>query len=405
MALATSPRPQARPTGPAWEKTVRTQRDRERSRSRVRRDVRQRLAAPPKNIDPTPRTQFGGVLRVLRRMNPIAMAVAPNQMGVGTLDADTAALAANYEAVRTYGQSRAAAPQIGPNVDYSVPSLVSPLPPAWMIPELNPLGVDVLTREEPEPLTYPEADAPLEMQEAFFLPRPASPRMQEQLESIYAPRTSARPRTRPKTSTLEIKVSRGPRGPKISQRVRVRPSKRPKRGRKERKNTSKVFIIQRVITKTYGAYTEARDFVEAVVWAVYRKSPNGEVYHAALSMSYRDIALAILEDDPSIRVDWLGVVQNVAIMQAQDRAIGEFSKRRQKALNAAGWSNPLGIDAMSSSGQSSLRSSAIEQDRLNGTDNREIMNALQQKPSLLRELSQALDESLDRKARTRALFD
>jgi len=408
MALTTSPRPIARPTGPAWERTVRIQRERERTRTRIRRDVRQRPAAPPKNIDSTPRLQISGVLSALRRISPLALILAPSNAADGSLEPDNAALAANYEAHRVYGQSRAdglLTSGVGPNIDLDVPALTSPLPPAWLVPELNPAIEEVLTREQPDLQPAPDAENPMEYQDVWGLPRPASPRMQETLNSAYAPRTSVRPRARPRAAKLTVRIEKGKDGtPKIRQRVAIRPRKSPKKGRQERKDTSKVAVIQTAITKTYGAYTEARDMAEAIAWAVYTKDRQGRIVHAPIVMSLRDIALAIIADDPAIRVDWVGVVQNIAIMQMQDRAIGEFSKRRQKHLNALGWDNPLGIDAMSSSGQSSARSQVIAEDIETGTDNREMLNALRQKPSILREVSEALNESLDRKSRVQALF-
>jgi len=407
--LSTSPRPVPRPTGPSWDNYVRRTRKRSRSRRGPSRNERPRPSAPPKNIDSTPRLQMDGVLNALRRFSPLAMVLAPSQLADGSLEPDNAALAASYEAHRVYGQSRAAATISsgpGPNIDFDVPVLISPLPPAWLIPELNPQLSEVLTIAEPDPWAHPDAVKPMELQESWSLARPASPRMQERLESAYAPKTSVRPVARSlRAAKLTISIEKGKNGkPTIRQRVAVRPSRRPSNGRRERKDTSKVFIIQRVITKTYGAFTEARDMAEAIGWAVYTTDTQGKIIHAPLVMSYRDIFLAIIRDDPSVRVDLIGVVQNIAIMQMQDRAIGEFSKRRQKALNASGWQNPLGIDAMSSSGQSSARSQVIAEDIKTGTDNREMLNALRQKPSILREISEALDESLDRKSRVQALF-
>lgn len=105
--------------------------------------------------------------------------------------------------------------------------------------------------------------------------------------------------------------------------------------------------MMRVITKTFGTVTEALDFYEAVAWACYVQLPNGEVVPALTRMSHRDMMISLARADGIVRVDLVGVVENLALQEAQDRVYAWAGTYVQGALNDAGWTSEAGFEMLS----------------------------------------------------------
>lgn len=139
-----------------------------------------------------------------------------------------------------------------------------------------------------------------------------------------------------------------------------------RRRRYERKGGAYAVYLgmMRAVTATYGAATEVQDFIEVMAWNSYgrdgrlammtvrqeafagQKVEKGDVW-GAMQVNARAYALVAQGlADGTFRLDLGGALFDYGVQQTQDAVIAAQGKAYQSIANKAGWSAPVGIEAL-----------------------------------------------------------
>jgi len=362
MALNTSPRPIARPTGPEWDRTVERQRRNEGARraaiedsarnvvlqvaqpqpdypsSRTRRipaDLR-RLRPIPPAVGPQPKAipdPLAGldVLGFIRKLSPLALITAPTMLADG-----------GYYPTPFDVQSTA--PEAPPNpfpdgYSVSVPDYEPPVD----LERLPDLGTEISLDQLPD----------LDVASAIAN-RPVRGTV-EAREIISATPLPAL-RTLPLEISVQVTVIPTDSGPALRGRVRAR-RERPAQKKKDRKVRSSNMgtRLLRGALDMFGKASEVKDAYDAVSWAVYVQDANGDIVPALTRMSHRELWAALAAQDPTVRIDIIGAVENYVLMQISDYAVGKTMQRLDHNALAMGWNKDLGLASISAVGNRSAR--------------------------------------------------
>jgi len=419
MALTTSPRPVARPTGPAWERTVERQRRNEGARraaieaaaaaSSARNVVLQ--VAQPQPDYPSSRTRR--IPADLRRLRPIPPAVGPQPKAIpdplagldvlGFIRKLTSPLAlitaptmlADGGYYPTPFDVQSTAPQAPPDPFPDGYSVTRPdFEPAVDLQTLPDLGTEISLDQLPD----------LDVASAIAN-RPV--RGTAEAREIISATPLQQLRTLPLEVSVQVTVVPTPDGPALRGRVRAR-RERPAQKKKDRKVRSANMgtRLLRGALDMFGKASEVADAYDAVSWAVYTQDADGKIVPALTRMSHREMWQALAEQDPSVRIDIIGAVENYVLMQISDYAIGKVAQRADQNALAMGWDKDLGIMSIAAVGQRSARLDAYSSEVEEGSFQlKEHENAqLSLSRSLIPLLREASGSEAFRAARVSYLF-
>jgi len=368
MALTTSPRPIARPTGPEWDRTVERQRRNEGARraqieaeviSASARNVVLQMAQPQPSY---PSSQTRRIPADLRRLRPVPPAAGPQPKAIpdplAALDIaafirklasplaliTTPTMLADAGYYPTPFDVQATAPQAPPNPfpqDYSV--TVPDFEPPVDLQDLPDLGTEISLDQLPD----------LDVASAIAnRPVRGTAEAREIISSTPLPAL----RTLPLEVSVQVTVVPTADGPALRGRVRAR-RERPAQKKKDRKVRSANMgtRLLRGALDMFGKASEVKDAYDAVSWAVYTQDANGDIVPALTRMSHREMWAALAAQDPSVRIDIIGAVENYVLMQISDYAVGKTMQRLDQNALALGWNKDLGLASISAVGNRSAR--------------------------------------------------
>jgi len=156
----------------------------------------------------------------------------------------------------------------------------------------------------------------------------------------------------------------------------------------------------------FGRLSEVNDAYQAVAWAVYTQDKNGDIVPALIRMSHRELMQALATNDPDVRLDIIGAIENYALMQLSDLAVAKVAQRADVNALDLGWSKDLGIMSISTVGKRSLEQSVVADqiDRDVETHKEFQDNGLSLSRSLIPILREASGTEIFRRARVSELF-
>jgi len=411
--LTYSPRPIARPTGPEWDRTVERQRRSEGARvaaqtdsarnvvlqvaqpqpdypsSRTRRlpaDLR-RLRPIPPAVGPQPKAipdPLAGldVLGFIRKLSPLALITAPTMLADG-----------GYYPTPFDVQSTA--PEAPPN----------PFPDGYSVtaPDFEP---PVDRNLLPDLGTEIQLDQLPDLDVASAIANRTVRGTLEAKEIISATPLPAL-RALPLEISVQVTVVPTSNGPALRGRVRARRERAPKK-KKDRKVRSANMgtRLLRGALDMFGKASEVKDAYDAVSWAVYVQDENGNIVPALTRMDHRELWERLANQDPSVRIDIIGAVENYVLMQISDAAIGKIAQRVDKNALDLGWNKDLGLSSVSAVGNRSARldsyASEIEEGSYQLKDHENAQLSLSR--SLIPLLRQASGSEAFRASRVSYLF-
>lgn len=108
--------------------------------------------------------------------------------------------------------------------------------------------------------------------------------------------------------------------------------------REKRRNDRKTHMATYgLIDATFGRFSEAQDFAEAVMANTYWRGMSLD------ALGYQRSMHVIWNAPEHLHVDWVQLMFDLAMQEATDRAIGKMSRASQAWANEAGWSSPKGL--------------------------------------------------------------
>jgi len=369
MALTTSPRPIARPTGPEWDRTVERQRRNEGARraqieaaaqaASARNVVLQMQAQPQPDY---PSSQTRRLPADLRRLRPVPPAAGPQPKAIpdplaaldiaafirklssplALITAPTMLADGGY--YPTPFEVQATAPQKPPNpfpIDYSV--TVPDYEPPVDLADLPDLGTEITLDQLPD----------LDVASAIAnRPVRGTAEAREIISATPLPKLNALPLE----VSVQVTVVPTASGPALRGRVRAR-RERPAKKKKDRKVRSANLgtRLLRGALDMFGKASEVKDAYDAVSWAVYVQDENGDIVPALTRLTHREMWAGLAAQDPGLRIDIIGAVENYVLMQISDYAIGKVGQRVDQNALALGWDKDLGLSSISAVGQRSTR--------------------------------------------------
>lgn len=195
----------------------------------------------------------------------------------------------------------------------------------------NPSG---LTSPRPEPIPGPRPNpGPVVPAEPSVVVPEPEPGGDPDGHGIPGPGPSPGPRPQPGDPLVDMRQWQitiiNQRNGQVGVRMTNRPARpgRPQRdrGRAKERNVRAVARLLHVVNRVWGTVSETWDFYDAISWAVYVQMPNGDVHLALTEMSHQEMLRALAEGDPRVRLDLVGAVENVVLMELQDQVIGRTS--------------------------------------------------------------------------------
>jgi len=363
MAL-NSVRPIARPTGPEWDRTVERQRRNEGARvAQIEANANARnvvlQVAQPQPHYPSSRTRR--LPADLRRLRPIPPAVGPQPKAIpdplAALDIaaflrklsplaliTTPTMLADAGYYPTPFEVQATAPEAPPNpfpdgYDVRVPDFEPPVD----LEILPDLGTEISLDMLPD----------LDVASAIAGRKVVSQTTAREIIATAPPAVLGRLDL---DISVQITVENTPNGPALRGRTRARKRRNPekKKDRKVRSANMGTRMLRGALDM-FGKASEVKDAYEAVIWAVYVQDADGNIIPALTRMSHREVLTALATNDPAVRLDIIGAVENYVLMQISDYAVGKTMQRLDQNALALGWNKDLGLASISAVGNRSAR--------------------------------------------------
>jgi len=155
---------------------------------------------------------------------------------------------------------------------------------------------------------------------------------------------------------VQITVENTPNGPALRGRIcaRKRRNSEKKKDRKVRSANMGTRMLRGALDM-FGKASEVKDAYEAVIWAVYVQDADGNIIPALTRMSHREVLIALATNDPAVRLDIIGAVENYVLMQISDYVVGKTMQRLDQNALVMGWNKDLGLASISAVGNRSAR--------------------------------------------------